>query len=149
MRGNAPEYNGWSQSCEKANALLTAILSVINPEVYRAGCECLVSLQDHPDSGIAQAVPKWGTPFSGVSAIFNRCTPLHRDPQGGRTMMDLLLSVGPYDNAAFELLGVSARFLYKSGTLIGVPSRTIAHGASVADGERVCFAYFMREKVMG
>jgi len=43
--------------------------------------------------------------------------------------------------------GLGYRFLFKSGTLIGLLGRIVPHAADVS-GERLCYAQYLREDVL-
>jgi hypothetical protein len=96
---------------------------------------------------LQEVLQMWMSVFNGVSVICNRETPVHRDNFSASEWYDMLTTIGPYDSAVFELPGVGLRFMYESGTIIGLCGRVLRHGVSQAKGERVCLAYYMRENV--
>ncbi|KDQ56923.1 hypothetical protein JAAARDRAFT_131815, partial [Jaapia argillacea MUCL 33604] len=77
-----------------------------------------------------------------------RETPVHRDAQCPVEWYDLLATVGTYEGAEFELRGVGIRYAYIPGTVVGLSGYLLKHGVSSCVGERVCYAYFMRPKVI-
>lgn len=72
---------------------------------------------------------------------------MHQDNLTHNEWYNLLTSVGPYNEAIFELPGVGLRFKYTSGTVIRLCGRVLSHGVSEAEGDHICLAYYMRENI--
>jgi hypothetical protein len=135
----------------ESSALIGGILSIVHPKLYEAGKEAIVYLDEHPDMAdrperLRQLLQLWSAPFHGLSVISNRVTPVHRDSNGGKKWMDILVALGDYTEGFLELPGVGIRFEYLPGTVVAISGRVIAHSAE-CDGDRACIAYYMREKV--
>jgi len=135
----------------ESSALIGGILSIVHPKLYEAGKEVIVYLDEHPDMAdrperLQQLLQLWSAPFHGLSVISNRVTPVHRDSNGGKKWMDILVALGDYTEGWLELPGVGIRFEYLPGTVVAIVGRVIAHSAD-CDGDRACIAYYMREKV--
>ncbi|KDQ50179.1 hypothetical protein JAAARDRAFT_114171, partial [Jaapia argillacea MUCL 33604] len=75
-------------------------------------------------------------------------TPIHRDPKCRLGWFDLLATVGLYGYAEMELRGLGLWFRYTPGTAVALSRYIVKHGVSESDGERVCYAYFMRDRVL-
>lgn len=98
-------------------------------------------------TNFADILQAWTSPFTGVAVVNNRQTPVHRDHGGFRESMDILASVGPYQGGQIDFPSLNLSFAYPPGTLVGLTGRLIPHGAS-ADGERCCFAYYLKQAVV-
>lgn len=137
---------------EETSAVLGGILSIIHPGLFEAGMQCMEILQENPDfvaknERLAEIMEIWSSPFTGLSVMNNRQTPLHRDNGGGHKWLDMLASVGPYIAGRLHLPGLGYELRYESGTVVGVTGRMVLHGAH-ANGQRACFAYYFRENVV-
>ena len=142
----------WLEEMAWPNALMSAAVAIMHPDMYRAGRDTLIKLgkQEHakndPD-GMADVLAKWGAVFNGVNVISNRQTPLHRDNYSSAEWYDLLATVGDYANGVLELPTVGVRLKYPPGTLVALSGRVLRHGASEVDGDRLCLAWYMRSSV--
>ena len=139
----------------ECNALLGAILNVMHPDLYRQGREALATLHDTPTFvaqeeriSLLDILQLWTNPFSALQVVVNRETPLHRDVRGRGTWFDMLVTLGKYENGRLELPGLGLRLNYAPGTVVGIASKVITHGAGKVSGDRICLAYFMRNKVL-
>ena len=119
----------------------------MHPDLYTAGINVLKKLHERKTKPENEVLPLWNTPFSGVSIIGNRTTPLHRDMQTRHQWYDLLASVGPYTGASMVLEDVKIVFANPPGSLTAICGSTLRHAVHDFQGERVCYAYFMRESV--
>ncbi|KDQ56933.1 hypothetical protein JAAARDRAFT_194130 [Jaapia argillacea MUCL 33604] len=131
----------WLNDTIHSTAIVNAILRVIHPRLYaygRRGREAL--LADGMDMN-------WLSIYTGAAVISNRETPVHRDTQCWVGWYDLLVSAGPYRYAEMVLPSIGIRTPDLPGTLSALSGHTLPHGVSEADGERVCYAFFMRHKV--
>ena len=106
------------------------------PEVY---------LKD--GSKFREVLKTWCNPFSGLALICNRKTPLHRDNNSRYCWYDILATLGTYGNLSIDIPAIGMKFSYKPGTMMAIAGRAFTHGVDMADGERICFAYFIRDKV--
>jgi hypothetical protein len=135
----------------ESSALIGGILSIVHPKLYEAGKEAIVYLDEHPETvdrpvRLQQLLQLWSAPFHGLSVISNRVTPVHRDSNGGKQWMDILVALGDYTEGFLDLPGVGIRCEYLPGTVVAISGRVIAHSAG-CNGDRACIAYYMREKV--
>ena len=140
---------------QESNALLGALLNVMHPELYHQAREGLIQLYNHPNfirdgeqEALLAALRTWTNPFSALQVIVNRETPLHRDVRGRNAWYDMLVSLGNYTDGRFEVPGIGLRLNYPPGTVIGICSWALLHGAGKVNGDRICLAYFMRNKVL-
>lgn len=136
----------------ETSALLGGLMAIINPPVYEAGMKCVERISETAsqiakNEDLEDILQSWATPFTAMSLISNRNTPLHRDNGAGYTCMDLLVSVGDYKNGWFHAPGLGFNFYYYSGTVIGINGRVVRHGGE-AEGQRFCWAQYLRENVL-
>lgn len=148
----------WCRATKSFSELLGGILSIIHPELYYIGREAMTRLSSEPASGgpwvAHEEVPRlhdiltaWGHPWTAVSVMVNRATPFHRDVNGRNPWMDLLVTIGEYQQGRLELPGLGVRLLYDPRTVVGLLGKVVRHGAGEVDGERACLAYYMRNGV--
>jgi len=142
----------WLGEMEDISTYLGAIVSVINPAVFKTGASCIREISKNPyrvakRENLEDLLKIWRSPYTSASLISNRDTPLHRDNSGGYSTMDLLLSVGNYSNGRFQTPGLGYEFMYNSGTVIGIVGRIFMHGAT-AWGERLCYAQWNKQNVL-
>ena len=135
----------WLSSISESSLVLSSIIRVIHPELFEMGMHAMRTMQCRGD--LMEVLNLWYSIFNGVQVISNRETPIHRDNSTKSEWYDLLATVGPYSGAVFELPGLGIRLAYNSGTVIGLCGRLLRHGVSIANGERICLAYFMRQNV--
>jgi hypothetical protein len=135
----------WLSSIAESSLVLSSIIRVIHPELFEMGMQAMQAMQ--ACGNLIEVLNLWYSIFNGVQVISNRETPIHRDNFTRSEWYDLLATVGPYHGAIFELPGLGIRLAYNSGTVIGLCGRVLQHGVSIADGERICLAYFMRQNI--
>lgn len=142
----------WLRENRSAFALIGGIFSIIQPELYDMGVQALKVLESDPgfcDSPerLLQVLEFWHVPFSAISVISNRLTPLHCDSGGRAEWMDLLLALGEYDNGRFSVPAFGYTFKYNPGTMIALSSKIFQHGAT-CQGNRAAIAFYMRDNVL-
>lgn len=120
---------------------------MIHPELHDAGCETFNQLRQNPQIQPQDILNRWTSAFNGISAIFNRLTPLHRDGNSRKQWYDMLVSLGRYQDCKLELPGLGLSLEYSPGTVIGFLGSTLQHEVSYFEGERICYAYWMRDSV--
>jgi hypothetical protein len=113
----------------------------------------LKAIQENPTllrepAEIAKVLDCWYMPFSGVSIISNRETPRHKDPQGRHGWYDVLATLGTHPSIGFQLPGLQTTFAYSPRTVVALCGSILSHAVDRSDqGDRACFAWFMREDV--
>lgn len=142
----------WLDRIAESASLLSAILRIIHPDMYRAGRASLQQLRVQTDeikdgADVQPIIEKWASVFNGVSVIINRQTPFHRDNNSRAEWYDMLATIGTFQDPIMELPGIGRRFAYNSGTVVGISGRCLQHGVSESQGERLCLAYYMRDNV--
>lgn len=135
-----------------ALAHLGAILQVIDPEMYAAGRDAIVRLSENPAvatnaEDLMDILRIWSTPFSALSVISNRATPIHIDTGARHACPDILLTVGSYTYAEMDLPTLGYRLEYRPNTVVVILSRAIPHGVQACEVDRVCIAMYMKDNV--
>jgi hypothetical protein len=142
----------WLVKSKEAFLLVGGILSIIQPELYKLGIQALERLLNNPTvckepAELVKILQLWYSPFSAVSVISNRSTPLHRDIGGRPQWLDLLIAVGEYKHGRFELPGIGLTLKYDPGTAVAFSGKIFRHGAHCV-GDRACIAFYMRDNVL-
>lgn len=137
----------WLGAISESNAIVSAILAVIHPKLYDAGWQTTKFLRKTPGVCPEDVLIRWASVFSGVSVISNRETSPHRDGSSRRYWYDILVTLGRYQNCNFKLPGLGYSLEYGPGTVVGLSGRVLEHAVPGFEGDRVCYAYFMRDNV--
>jgi hypothetical protein len=143
----SPAALDWLDQISESNAILSAILAVIHPVLHGAGEETLKRLRQCAEIQGQHVLGKWTSVFSGVSVISNGTIRAHRDGQSRYQWYDLLATLGCYRNCNLELPGLGISLEYGPGTVVGLSGMMLEHKVPSFKGERVSYAYFMRDSV--
>ena len=143
----SPAASRWLDAISESNAIISAILAVIHPALYDAGWETAKRLKRTSEIGPQDVLTRWASVFSGVGVISNRSTPPHRDMGSRCHWYDILVTLGKYRNCNLELPGLGISLEYGPGTVVGISGKTLEHAVPNFEGDRVCYAYFMRDNV--
>lgn len=141
----------WISVMSESSALLGGIFSIVHPDLYQAGIDAMIALNNNPDlvsdsMRLQSILATWSAPFHAVSIISNRVTPPHHDVKSAKQWMDLLVALGKYRKGIFSIPTVGYKLRYNPGTVVCLNGRLLRHEADVV-GDRACIAYYMREKV--
>ena len=142
-----PAVLDWLDAVSESNAILSIILAVIHPKLYDAGWNTLKRLRNTPERDPQNVVSRWASAFSGVAIISNRSTPPHRDGSSRHNWYDILATLGSYRRCDLELLGLGISLEYGPGMVVGLSGSMLEHVVPSFEGDRVCYAYFMRNNV--
>ena len=137
----------WLDAISESNAILSAILAVIHPTLYDAGWQTTKRLRDTPEIGADDILNRWASIFSGVSIICNRFTPPHRDTSSRWNWYDILTTLGSYRECNMKLPGLGLTLEYGPGAVVGISGKILEHAVPSFKGDRVCYAYFIRNNV--
>lgn len=142
----------WMTAMSETFTLLGGLTSILNPHVFNAGVDIIRAIYTTPEivekrESLPEILAAWSTPFTALSVMNNRKTPVHRDNGSGFTANDMLITIGPYINGILDLPSLGCRFRYNSATVVSFSGRLLSHAAS-ADGERLCIAQYLRESVL-
>lgn len=137
----------WIQLSNEVEQFLNLTLSLTNPDLFECGRLMLRKLRSlETTKTIAQ---EWQSIYSGISVISNRTTPSHRDLKGRPEWFDTLMSYSePGSRPQLLIKDFGLNLDYSSGTVVSFCGTILKHEVlSWGDGDRVCFAHFMREAV--
>jgi len=137
----------WLDAISESNAICSAILAVIHPKLYDAGLQAIQRLRGTPDVNRQDVLRHWASVFSGVSVISNRRSPPHRDSGSRFNWYDLLVTLGTYRSLHLNLPGLGISLEYGPGTVVGISGMVLDHEVPEVEGDRVCYAYFMKDNV--
>ena len=143
----SPAALEWLDAISESNAIISAILAVIHPNLYDAGWETTKRLRGTPEIGPQDVLSRWASVFSGVAIISNRSTAPHRDGSSRCHWYDILVTLGSYRNCNLELPGLGISLEYGPGMVVGLSENVLEHAVPSFEGDRVCYAYFMRNNV--
>ncbi len=143
----SPVALDWLDAISESNGILSAILAVIHPKLYDAGWQTINHLGDTPEFGDQDILDQWASVFSGVGVISNRYTPPHRDTNSRANWYDILATLGRYESCDLKLPGLGISLEYGPGTVVGIAGKVLEHAVPSFKGDRVCYAYFMRDNV--
>jgi hypothetical protein len=137
----------WITLSKDVEKFLNLTLSLAHPDLFKCGLRMLNKLRHlETTKEIAQ---EWQSVYTGISVISNRRTPPHRDTKGRPEWFDTLLSYSKPESRPrllIEDLGLDLE--YSSGTVVLLCGSVLKHEVkSWGDGDRVCYAHFLREDV--
>ena len=93
----------WVQGIGEIAAIMSAVLSVVQPDLYRLNRESLVRLSRR-DDGLREFIALWAFAFNAVSIISNQSSPAHRDRRSrSKECLDVLVSLGGDSGTVLEL----------------------------------------------
>ncbi|KAH6888766.1 hypothetical protein BKA70DRAFT_1235297 [Coprinopsis sp. MPI-PUGE-AT-0042] len=125
----------------ESTSVLAAITALIQPQIFEAGFQVvegifqgtiLSRLPDYTKS----CIERWASPFSTLTLISGRETPLNRDHHCPNDAYPIMATIGDYSDArlASHLLGRT--FNYESGTVVA-GSPALEFGISTTNGPRL------------
>jgi hypothetical protein len=122
-----------------------ALMSITVPELRKRGQEVIEKMKEEEAH---EHVSLWSSSYSALTTIVNRVTPRHRDHGGAPTHLDTLVSAGRHEGAYLEVPDLGLRLKYDPGTVVIIAGRILSHRVPMwAEGERICFAYYMKDNV--
>jgi hypothetical protein len=146
-----PPAQEWLAAMRDTNSLIGAVAGLIHPATVYTGMRSIEAIAKNgriaKRENLEDLLAIWTSPFVAASLINNRDTPLHRDNGATYASMDILTSVGPFEYGRFMVPSLGLKFLFRSGTVIGLLGRVVPHKAEVA-GERLCYAQYLRENIL-
>ena len=143
----------WCRDIQELSQLCGGLLAIVHPELFRECINVYDRFRTNPAAFLRgpqlfeSALDAWANPFSGLALISNRATPVHRDNSSRYQWYDVLTTLGHYKDLSISVPESGLTFSYKPGTMVALSGRSLAHSVPEANGERVCFAYFVRDKV--
>ncbi|KAG2029980.1 hypothetical protein BDR03DRAFT_846810, partial [Suillus americanus] len=132
-------------------AIATAALRVMHPQQYWTGLQAFASLRDKAGSKelpkMSETLQYWATMFNILIIICNRETLNHRDHSLIPKCFNILTSVGNYLNARMSMPSLQLEFRYDPGCMIAFSGRIVRHGVLAVEGDRIGWAWYMRDAV--
>ncbi|KAG1887529.1 uncharacterized protein F5891DRAFT_966850 [Suillus fuscotomentosus] len=89
----------------------------------------------------------WTSVYTGAAIMCNRKSPSHRDPKCPPEGFDILTCIGGYDHGVMQLTNLGIELAYDPGVMVSYSGRLVRHGVQVAEGDRIVWAWFMRDSV--
>ena len=84
--------------------------------------------------------------FNAITVIGNRSCGDHLDIRSPAKQYDLLVNMGS-DEVEFKMREIGATFKQTSGTVIAFSGKIFVHSVNWEGGDRVGYAFFMREEI--
>jgi hypothetical protein len=141
------QCQSWVQGIAEIAAIMSAVLSVVQPDLYKLNRESLLRLAQRED-GLRKFIAPWAFAFNAVSIISNRSSPAHRDRKSGsKEDSDVLVSLGGDSGTVLELYSLGIRCRYPPGSMAIFSGNTLLHGVSESVEERICIAGYTRPPV--
>ena len=144
-QGKNSEGEKWMEAMRDASALITGILRVTHPELFHTGCEVMKIIRRKSD--LEELINQWGNPFNALSVIAHRSCPPHRDTKSRTPYYDILTSVGDFKTVDIAFTSLGATVPLHPGDVIAMCGHLVSHEAKECDGDRVCYAWYMRGSV--
>jgi hypothetical protein len=133
---------------DRLSILASVVLFVLHPELYLYGRDIVCRLARHYEGGeFASCAALWNSPFSVISGIFNRETPLHNDSEPPPGWLDVLMTLGEYDTALFKAETIGLLFDYRPGTVVALMCSRVWHGVSPVLGDRLSLLFYFKQYV--
>lgn len=137
----------WLSRTKKLHLYVNLVLSLIDPKMYDVAQGALTEIRKSKQC--ATWANEWSSVFTAICVVANRVTPPHRDKQGTARFYDILACLGTCKGARIRLDDIGADLVYDPGTLIAFAGKAFTHEVPSWDGgERICYAYFLREEVL-
>lgn len=128
-----------------ASALISGILRITHPELFHTACKVMEEIKNtHKCSDI---IDQWGTPFNALSIVVNRSCPPHRDTKSRTPYYDILASFGDFSSVRINLKTFGMTAILRPGGMVVMSGHVVLHEAEECDGDRVCYAWYMRGSV--
>ena len=130
---------------------MAALLRLIHPaeffQCFQLSKRIAKSVPLNHRQTVLDLLELWASPFHCMQIIVNRETINHRDTRGWALGYDLLATFGNYNNGILSLPTIGLECLYNPGTVTGLMGKVFIHGVQPVNGERLCFAQFVRPGV--
>ncbi|KAG1793250.1 uncharacterized protein HD556DRAFT_1238066 [Suillus plorans] len=131
--------------------LASAALHVMHPQLYWASVRTHVELGHwSAEQGLHDMhrfLKHWALVYTGAAVVCNRDSPDHRDPKCPPEAFDILTSIGNYRHAVMHLTNLGIDLVYTPGVMVSYSGRLVRHGIRVDDGDRIVWAWFLRDSV--
>ncbi|THU87371.1 hypothetical protein K435DRAFT_614789, partial [Dendrothele bispora CBS 962.96] len=137
----------WLTRTAPLGRAISLTLSVIHPDLYRAGLKAL----DHccqrgsHNGKTYEWAQRWNSVYTALTVISGRISVPHVDSHGRYNFLDALVSLGTADKPKLIFKELNTTFSYKAGTVVLFSGSRWTHEVPKwGPGERICYAYYMR-----
>ncbi|KAG1841154.1 hypothetical protein C8R48DRAFT_543900, partial [Suillus tomentosus] len=89
----------------------------------------------------------WAVVHISAAVMCNRDSPDHRDLKCPPEAFDVLTCIGSYGRAIMRLTNLGIDLVYKPGVMVSYSGRLVRHGIWVDEGDRIVWAWFMRDSM--
>ena len=144
---SSPAALDWLDAISESNVILSIILTVIHPMLYDAGWQTAKHQRDTSAIDPHDVLNQWASIFNGVAIISNYSTLVHQDGSLRCHWNDMLVTLKSYWNYNLDLLGLEISLEYGPDMVVGILGNVLEHVVPHFEGDRVCYAYFMRNNV--
>lgn len=132
----------------KAIDLFFRLIARPHYEQAKKAMEGLQSERSDLSSKDKQLAAKWPSVFTGCTLVSNRVTPAHRDKGAAHSEYSIVVSAGNHKGSHIEIRDANVRFHYPPGAVLAFSGSLFQHRVQDwGEGERLCGAFFMKEKV--
>ncbi len=133
---------GWTAAMSETSAIVTGMLCIMHPDLYRAGCDAMVSLLA-TRRDLHNIINRWGTSFTVATVISNCSTPPYRNTKSLMEYFDILTSVGTFSKAFMEFDGIELQVRIVSETVIGLCGWVLRHVVKECGKDRIFYGWYM------
>ncbi|KAI6014944.1 hypothetical protein EDC04DRAFT_2608834 [Pisolithus marmoratus] len=111
----------WLQAMAVPNAMISNVLSIIHPLLYKAeiqGIEKLKMETTWNNHIMERALTVWPTAFTNISLISNRACPLHHDLHLSGNWYDIMANVGDHSSCIMSIPTLGVELVYDPGRVV-------------------------------
>ncbi|KAG1847494.1 hypothetical protein C8R48DRAFT_545126, partial [Suillus tomentosus] len=139
------------QDMQRPGLISSAALRVMHPQLYRASISTHIELGNWAAKqgldDMCRFLQHWTSVYTGAAIMCNRKSPSHRDPKCPPEGFDILTCIGGYGHGVMQLTNLGIELAYDPGVMVSYSGRLVRHGVQVAEGDRIVWAWFMRDSV--
>ncbi|KAI6018866.1 hypothetical protein EDC04DRAFT_2607671 [Pisolithus marmoratus] len=103
------------------NAMISGVLSIIHPPLYKAGIQGIEKLKMETtlnNSIMERAFAVWPMAFTNIFLISNRACPLHHDPHSSGNRYDITANVGDHGSYIMSIPTLGVELVYNAGMVV-------------------------------
>lgn len=134
------------EDMKETNALISGILSMLHPEQFLLGMKAHDKLSDIPQ--LQEIMELWASSFTAFQVINNRTCPVHTDCGAPYGALDILTAIGDFKGGSIHTPNLPIDFEQPPGSVLALASRVVQHGVQAYEGNRIAFAWFMKDDVL-
>ncbi|KAF8549480.1 hypothetical protein OG21DRAFT_1421191, partial [Imleria badia] len=141
----------WLAEMRDQSAILSGTMVIMHPDMYATGREAMIQLRkwaEHEKQGdILSALHTWPSVYCITSVMVNWSCPVHLDAHGRPQWLDLLVTVGEYEEVDMVLPSLGLRLHYSPGSVVAMSSQLLQHGVGSVKGNHGVVSFYMRDNV--